>query len=114
MSSYRLPLVLAGLLALAGATSAMAQDTEVVVTATAPGACEGANQDDLIRTAREAEKTGAHQRAAECYRAAGDHLRAHRAMIRVGENSAAAAKRNASVAASTAKAQLKRAREALR
>jgi hypothetical protein len=96
------------------ATSSESQQPEVVVTATVQVTCEGNSLEDLRRLAHEAEQSGAHQRAAECYRAAGDHARANRAMLRVAENSAAASKRNASVAASSAKAQMKRIREALR
>ena len=125
MSLRRIPLALVGLIVLAGAMSAVraeevpassaaSQQAEVVITATVQGGCEGNSPEDLRRLAHEAEQSGAHQRAAECYRAAGDHSRANRAMLRVAENSAAGAKRNASVAASNAKAQMKRIREALR
>ena len=115
MSLRKIPFALV-LILLAGAMNPVFAENveEVVVTATAQGACEGTSAEDLKRLAHEAEQAGAHQRAAECYRAAGDHSRANRAMLRVAENSAATAKRNGSVAASSAKAQMKRIREALR
>jgi len=120
MKSFKGPFTAVWLILLAGAMGSVRAaegvpaDQEVVVTATAEPACEGKSPEESRQSAREAEQSGAHRRAAECYRVAGDHSRANRAMLRVAEGSAAAAKRNASTAASTAKAQMKRVREALR
>ena len=122
MRSPKTAFALVALIALAGVgASARADDSlatsaqqEVVVVATQPGNCDGNSPADSRRLAKEAEKSGAHQRAAECYLVAGDNLRAHRAMLHMAADSAAASKRNASTAAESAKSQVRRIRAAFR
>lgn len=111
-------------IALAGAATSVRADAEPVAAMSAQQQdastsvehpnCEGSSPTDARRLAREATKSGAHQRAAECFLIAGDNVRAHRAMIRATADSAEAAKRNASAAVETARIQAKRIRAAFR
>src|SRR5262245_46986287 len=60
-----------------------AEEQLVTITATrtqdaAGPACEGMSADEASRIAREAESSGAWQRASDCFVAAGEYLRAHR------------------------------------
>jgi F420-0:gamma-glutamyl ligase len=117
MKPFGISLALAMSLAfsLASATTVAAEQPDVVVvTATVQGACEGLERKESLRVAREASDNGAHARAAECYRAAGDNLRAHRSLIRVAEETAATAKQSGAAARQNAKAQMKRIKDALR
>jgi hypothetical protein len=108
--------------AFAGAVAQVHADEQVVtVTATrveeksAPAnACEGLSVDDADRLAREAENSGAWQRASDCFVVAGEYTRAHRASARATSEAAAVQKRNASVAAETARNQMARIRAAFR
>jgi hypothetical protein len=86
---------------------------EVVVSAPAL-ACAGHEPRDARRLAKEAQRNGEHQRAVDCFRIAGDHLRADRAMVKVSAETHATARADASVAAATAKEQARRLREAFR
>lgn len=119
MSSLKPLLTLIGLFALTGAVLPAHADTvpevqaEVQVLGAFPS-CEGLPARDASRLAREAEKSGAHERAAQCFLAAGENFRAHRAMVRATENTTEAAKRKASIAADSAKDQLRRVKAAFR
>jgi hypothetical protein len=121
MSSLKPLLTLIGLFALTGAVVPAYADTpdseavsaEVQVSAAFPS-CEGLPARDASRLAREAEKNGAHQRAAECFTVAGENFRAHRAMVRATEGTTEAAKQKASIAANSAKDQLRRVKAAFR
>jgi len=119
MSSLRPLLTLVGLFALTGAVLPAHADpvaevqADVQVSAAFPS-CEGLPARDAGRLAREAEKSGAHERAAQCFLAAGENFRAHRAMVRATEDTTAAAKRKASLAANSAKDQLRRVKAAFR
>ena len=104
-------------------TGAMAQvqaeEQLVTITATrthelSGPACEGLSAGDSDRLAREAEKSGAWQRASDCFLAAGEYGRAHRASNRVAGEAAAAQRRNASMAVESARTQVARIRAAFR
>src|SRR5689334_7322933 len=99
MVSLKQMLVLFEVLAFGVMASAFAQEQEVRVTASRLG-CEGMSSNDSSKLAREAEKKGLYQEAAECFLAAGE--------------AATVAKRNASTAASSAKSQLARMKAAFR
>jgi hypothetical protein len=106
----------------AGAVTQVQADEQVVtVTATriegkaAPAsACEGVSADEADRLGREAENSGAWERASDCFVVAGEYMRAHRASARATSEAAALQKRNASVAAETARNQIARVRAAFR
>lgn len=111
MSSLKPLLTLIALFALVPAYA----DTvpEVQVSAAFPS-CEGLPAKDASRLAREAEKNGAHQRAAECFTVAGENFRAHRAMVRATEGTSEAAKQKALIAANSAKDQFRKVKAAFR
>ena len=121
MSSLKPLLTLVGLFALSGAFVTAHADTpisegvsaEVQVSAAFPS-CEGLPARDASRLAREAEKNGAYQRAAECFTVAGENFRAHRAMVRATEGTSEAAKQKALVAANSAKDQFRKVKAAFR
>src|SRR5262245_66395450 len=94
MSSLKPLLTLVGMLTLTGGLTPAYADAipEVQVSAEFPS-CEGMPARDAGRLAREAEKHGAHERAAQCFLAAGENFRAHKAMIRATEGTTEAAKR---------------------
>ncbi len=105
---------LIGAVALATAVPAFA-DTPAEITVTASSlACDGLSGDDARRIAQQASRDGVHRKAAECFRAAGDVVRADRALIRASADSGAAATRQASVHVGAAKEQAKRIRAAFR
>ena len=96
-----------------------AEEELVTITATrtqeqSGPACEGLSVDDSSRVAREAEKSGAWQRASDCFLAAGEYMRAHRASTRAAGEAMATQKRNATAAAQTARSQMARLRAAFR
>jgi hypothetical protein len=88
--------------------------TRVEEKSTATPACQGMSVDEADRLAREAENNRAWQRASDCFVVAGEYMRAHRASARVASEAAAIQKRNASVAAETARNQMARLRAAFR
>jgi hypothetical protein len=103
---------LGGVMPVAHADAESATET-VVVTATHVS-CEGTSPREARRLAKEAEHNGAHRQAADCFRVAGDHLRADRAMIRVTAETSADTKQKLAANAETVKAQARRLREAFR
>jgi hypothetical protein len=107
---------LMGVAALAAAVPAFADElSEVTVTATrASMECTGLSVDEARRMAQQATRDGAHRKAAECFRAAGDLARANRAQIRASADSGAAATRQVNVNVATAKEQARRIRAAFR
>jgi hypothetical protein len=107
MTSLKPWLALIGALVLAGPFTPAQADT-------AGAACDGVSVSDARRAAREAEKIGAHQRAAECFLIGGENYRAHRAMLRAAGDTSAAAKQKAAVAAASARDQARRLRAAFR
>ena len=111
MVSFKPALILVAALAFAGPS--FAQEEVVTVTASRIS-CEGLSASESIKLAREAEKKGAHQEASDCYLAAGEYGRAHRASARAAGDAAAVAKRNASTAAASAKSQMARIKAAFR
>jgi hypothetical protein len=114
MVSFKQVLVLSAVLAMAGAVApAFAQEQEVTVTASRL-ACEGMSANDSSKLAREAEKKGSYQEASDCFVAAGEYNRAHRASVRAAGEAATVAKRNAPTAALSAKSQLARMKAAFR
>ena len=114
MVSFKQVLVLSAVLAMAGAVvPAFAQEQVVTVTASRL-ACEGMSADDSSKLAREAEKKGSYQEASDCFVAAGEYNRAHRASARAAGEAATVAKRNASTAASSARSQMARIKAAFR
>jgi hypothetical protein len=99
--------------ALAIAVPALA-DTPAEVTVQASAQCQGLSGDEARRAAQQASRDGAHRKAAECFHAAGDHVRADRAQIRASADSGAAASRQASNDLDAAKEQARRIRAAFR
>jgi hypothetical protein len=86
---------------------------EVTVRASAVE-CQGLSADEARRVAQQASRDGAHRKAADCFRAAGDQVRADRAQMRASADSGAAASRQASNDIETAKEQARRIRAAFR
>jgi hypothetical protein len=112
-------MILAGAAGVARADVAVAEGTvaESTVTVTAkvaPTACEGLSRREARQMAKEAQRNDAHHRAAECWRVAGDHARADRALIRVAADTNEAARTKAEATVETAKLQARRIREAFR
>jgi hypothetical protein len=107
---------LIGVAALAIAAPTFADEpSEVTVTATRTTVeCAGLSADEARRLAQQASRDGDHRKAADCFRAAGEHNRADRALIKASADSGAAATRQASANVETAKAQARRIREAFR
>ncbi len=114
MVSLKTSLTLVAVFALAGAVApVVAQEPVVTVTGTRT-ACEGLSAKDSSKLAREAEKKGWYQDASDCFLAAGEYTRAHRASARLAEEAAEAQKRDASRAAESAKSQMAQIRAAFR
>ena len=114
MVSLKSVLALFAVVTFAGAVApAVAQEQEVTVTASRLP-CEGVSASESSKLAREAEKKGSYQEASDCFVAAGEYNRAHRASARAAGEAAAVAKRNASTAAASAKSQMARMRAAFR
>jgi hypothetical protein len=113
MVSFKQVLVLSAVLAFAGMTPAFAQEEVVTVTASRLG-CEGMSVKESSKLAREAENKGAYQEASDCFMAAGEFNRAHRASARAAAEAASIAKRNATTAASSARSQMARIKAAFR
>ena len=107
---------LIGIALLATAVPAFADElTEVTVTATRTSiACAGLTGDEARQVAYQATRDGAHRKAVECFRAAGDFVRADRAQVRASMDNGAAATRQASNNIQTAKEQARRIRAAFR
>ena len=122
VSSKSAAVALFAVFAFTGVVTEVHADEDVVtVTATrveeksaATPACQGMPVDEADRLAREAENNRAWQRASDCFVVAGEYMRAHRASARVASEAAAIQKRNASVAAETARNQMARLRAAFR
>ena len=90
-------------------------DTPAEVTVRASAVeCQGLSVDEARRVAQQASRDGAHRKASECYRAAGDLVKADRAQMRASADSGAAASRQASNDIETAKEQARRIRAAFR
>jgi hypothetical protein len=113
MVSFKSVLAVFAVLAFAGAVAPASAEEVVTVTASRL-TCEGMSVNDSSRLAREAEKSGEYQQASDCFLAAGEYMRAHRASTRAAGEAAAIAKRNASAAAVSAKSQVARLRAAFR
>jgi hypothetical protein len=114
MVSLKTSIVLAAVLAFAGAVApVMAQEPVVTVTASR-AACDDLSVSESSKLAREAEKKGSYQEASDCFLRAGEYTRAHRASAKAAGAAAAVAKRDASVAAQSAKSQMARVRAAFR
>jgi hypothetical protein len=96
------------------APSANAPVAEHVSARPASGECGGLSGDDALRAAQQAQRNGLHPRAAECFRAGGDLIRSHRALIRASADTAAVTSRKAALDVETAKAQARRLRAAFR
>ena len=106
---------LIGVVALATAVPTFA-DTLAEAASAAPTSleCAGLSGDEARRMAQQATRDGAHRKAAECFRAAGDVVRADRALIRASADSGVAATRQASINVEAAKEQARRIRAAFR
>lgn len=76
--------------------------------------CDGLPQDEARRIAQNAQRAGAHQKAAECFRIAGDLVRADRAQMRASADEGTASGQRFRASIETTKAQAKRLREAFR
>src|SRR5512139_1371079 len=113
MVSLKQVLVLSAVFAFGAMAPAFAQEQEVTVTASRLG-CEGMSPNDSSKLAREAEKRGSYQEASDCFLAAGELNRSHRASAKAAGAAAAVAKRNASTAALSVKNQLARMKAAFR
>lgn len=76
--------------------------------------CDGMSQDEARRIADQAKKDGAHRKAAECFRIAGDTVSADRAQLRASAETGEASSQKTVANVEVAKAQAKRIREAFR
>jgi hypothetical protein len=114
MVSLTTSVVLFAVVAFAGVVAPAMADEDVVTVTASREACEGASAKDSKRLAREAEKKGMYEEASECFLAAGEYTRAHRASAKAAEEAAENAKRSAMAAADSAKSQMARLRDAFR
>lgn len=114
MVSLKTSLVLFAVFAFAGVVAPAVADEEVVTITASRAACEGLSAKDSSRLARKAEKKGSYEEASECFLAAGEYTRAHRASAKAAEEAAETAKRSTSTAADSAKSQMARLRAAFR
>ncbi|HVY81501.1 MAG TPA: hypothetical protein VG994_11005 [Steroidobacteraceae bacterium] len=105
---------LTGIAALAMAVPSFADaPSEVTITASrASIPCAGHKGDEARQVAEQATRDGAHRKAAECFRAAGDANRADRALVRASVDASEVVSRQAAANVETAKAQARRIREA--
>jgi hypothetical protein len=85
----------------------------VTVTATR-GVCEGLSAKDSGKLARKAEKEGSYEEASECFLAAGEYTRAHRASVKAAGEAAEHAKHRTSAAADRARSQMAQLKDAFR
>jgi len=76
--------------------------------------CDGLPQDEARRFAQNAQRDGAHMKAAECFRIAGDLVRADRAQMRASADEGTASAQRMKAGIESTKAQAKRLREAFR
>jgi hypothetical protein len=76
--------------------------------------CDGRSPDEARRLAHDAQRAGAHSRAAACFRVAGDPVRADRAQMRASADNGAASAQRFKDSMETARAQAKRLRGAFR
>jgi hypothetical protein len=76
--------------------------------------CNGLPRDQARLLAQNAQRAGAHHKAAECFRIAGDLVRADGAQIRASADAGAASAQRIKASVETAKAQAKSLREAFR
>src|SRR6185369_14298164 len=114
MVSFKPVLALFAVFALAGAVTPVLAEEQVVTVTASRAACDGMSSSDSSKLAREAEKKGSYQEASDCFLAAGEYTRAHRASTRAAGEAMAIAKRNASSGAASAKSQMARMRAAFR
>lgn len=114
MVSLKTSLALFAVLAFAGAGAPVLADEEVVTVTGTRGACEGISASDASKLARKAEKEGSYREASECFLAAGEYTRAHRASVKAAGEAAEHAKHRTSVAADRARSQMARVRDAFR
>lgn|GEM_PF-2161295 len=114
---------LAFVIAIMGAIGAVQADPVVagapsvaseLSTPAAATACVGVSANEARQIAQQAHQKRAHRQAAECFRVAGDHVRADRAMVRASADKGADTLRKATANAETAKMQARRLREAFR
>jgi hypothetical protein len=100
--------------ALAIAVPALADSPAEVTVRASAVECQGLSADEARRVAQQASRDGAHRKASDCYRAAGDLVRADRAQIRASADSGAAASRQVTNNVQIAKEQARRIRAAFR
>jgi len=106
-----------GAAALAGepAADGIAEVTVVASRIDAPEPhCKDLSKDEARSRALEAARQGHHQRAAECYLQAGDHVRADRAYLKATRLAAAESAQRTSASNEEARAQARRIREAFK
>jgi hypothetical protein len=91
--------------------------TESTVTISAHAdapSCDGLPRDQARLLAQNAHQSGAHRKAAECFRIAGDHAQADRSQLRASADTSAATAERIKANAETAKAQAKQLSKAFR
>jgi hypothetical protein len=76
--------------------------------------CDGLAQDEARRFAQNAQRAGAHLKAAECFRIAGDLVSADRAQMRASADEGTASAQRIKAGIESTKAQAKRLRDAFR
>ena len=97
------------------AEEATPESPTVTISASADTlSCNGLTGDEARRSAESAQRAGAHEKAAQCFRIAGDHARADRAQLRASADEGAASAQRIKASFETTKAQAKRLREAFR
>jgi hypothetical protein len=80
----------------------------------AASACRGLSPEQAREIAEAAQREHAHRKAAECFRVAGDPVRADYALVRASADSSAAASRKVTETVQSAKAQMRELRNAFR
>jgi hypothetical protein len=90
-------------------------DSTVTITGRADTlSCDGLTQDEARRLAEDAQRAGAHRKAAACFRIAGDPARANRAQMHASADDGAASAQRIKANMELSKAQAKRLRDAFR
>lgn len=100
------------------AVPALAEESAVptvtVSASTVVPACEGMSPDEARSLAQQAQREGAHRKAADCFRIAGDLVKADREQVRASSSTKADTSAKLAANAETAKAQARKLRDAFR
>jgi hypothetical protein len=98
----------------ASAAAASAVPTVVVTAQPLVSECDGLTPDEARKIAVQAKKDGAYQKAADCFRIAGDLVRADHAQLKASAETGAVSSQRSAANVKLAKDQARRIREAFR